>query len=121
MPATSGTLTRVQSLKLDGAVYASPIVVRGLTIVATEADTVYAFDRSYRQVWKRNLGSPSPAEERQCGNIDPLGITGTRCMTLDLATFSWWPSRAVRCATSCTPWTPARDGWPGAGAWISPG
>src|SRR5262245_46288170 len=77
MPAAGGTLTRVQSLKLDGAVYASPIVVRGLTIVATESDTVYAFDQSYRQVWKRNLGSPSPAEERQCGNIDPLGITGT--------------------------------------------
>jgi len=77
MPAASGTLTRVQSLRLDGAVYASPIVVRGLTIVATESDTVYAFDQSYRQVWKHNLGSPSPAEERQCGNINPLGITGT--------------------------------------------
>src|SRR5215470_12402053 len=77
MPPASGTLRRVQSLKLDGAVYASPVVVRGLTIVATEQDTVYAFDRSYRQVWKRSLGSPSPAEERQCGDIDPLGITGT--------------------------------------------
>ncbi|HEU5387983.1 MAG TPA: PQQ-binding-like beta-propeller repeat protein [Streptosporangiaceae bacterium] len=77
MPAASGTPRRVQSLKLDGEVYASPIVVRGLTIVATEQDTVYAFDRSYRQVRKRSLGSPSPAEERQCGNIDPLGITGT--------------------------------------------
>ena len=50
---------------------------RGLTIVATENDTVYAFDGAYRQVWKRGLGSPSPAEERQCGDIDPLGITGT--------------------------------------------
>jgi outer membrane protein assembly factor BamB len=77
MPAASGTLRRVQSLRLDGAVYASPIVVRGLTIVATEQDTVYAFDQSYRQVWKRSLGSPSPAEERLCGDINPLGITGT--------------------------------------------
>jgi outer membrane protein assembly factor BamB len=77
MPAASGTLKRIQSLKLDGEVFASPIVVRGLTIVATEQDTVYAFDQSYRQVWKRSLGSPSPAEERQCGDIDPLGITGT--------------------------------------------
>jgi outer membrane protein assembly factor BamB len=77
MPAASGTLRRIQSLKLDGEVYASPIVVRGLTIVATEQDTVYAFDQSYQQVWKRSLGSPSPAEERQCGDINPLGITGT--------------------------------------------
>ena len=38
---------------------------------------MYAFDQSYQQVWKRSLGSPSPAEERQCGDINPLGITGT--------------------------------------------
>ena len=77
MPAARGTPRLIQSLKLDGQVFASPIVVRGLTIVATEQDTVYAFDQSYRQVWKRSLGSPSPAEERQCGDINPLGITGT--------------------------------------------
>jgi outer membrane protein assembly factor BamB len=77
MPAAGGTPKRVQSLRLDGEVFASPIVVRGLTIVATEQDTVYAFDQSYQQVWKRSLGSPSPAEERQCGDINPLGITGT--------------------------------------------
>ena len=77
MPAASGIPKRVQSLKLDGEVFASPIVVRGLTIVATEQDTVYAFDQSYRQVWRRSLGSPSSAEERQCGDINPLGITGT--------------------------------------------
>jgi hypothetical protein len=76
MPA-AGRPTLTQSLKLDGRVYASPLVVHGLTIVATENDSVYAFDAAYRQVWKRSLGSPSPAEERQCGNIDPLGITGT--------------------------------------------
>jgi len=77
MPAASGTPKLIHSLKLDGEVFASPIVVRGLTIVATEQDTVQAFDQSYRQVWKRSLGSPSPAEERQCGDINPLGITGT--------------------------------------------
>jgi outer membrane protein assembly factor BamB len=77
MPAASGAPRLIQSLKLDGQVYASPIVVRGLTVVATEQDTVYAFDQSYRQVWKRSLGSPSPAQQRQCGDINPLGITGT--------------------------------------------
>ncbi len=77
MPAASGALQLQHSLDLDGEVFASPIVVGGLTIVATENDTVYAFDQSYRQVWKRRLGSPSPAEERQCGDINPLGITGT--------------------------------------------
>ena len=77
MPAATGALRRIHALKLDGAVYASPLIVRGLTIVATENNSVYAFDQSYKQVWKRHLGSPSPAEQRQCGDIDPLGITGT--------------------------------------------
>jgi outer membrane protein assembly factor BamB len=77
MPAASGKPERIHSLKLDGAVYASPIVAGGRTIVATEQDSVYAFDQSYRLVWKTSLGSPSPAEQRQCGDIDPLGITGT--------------------------------------------
>ena len=33
--------------------------------------------RAYRQLWRQHLGAPSPARERPCGNIDPLGITGT--------------------------------------------
>jgi outer membrane protein assembly factor BamB len=65
------------AIKLDGAVYASPIVAHGITVVATENDSVYGFDASGRQLWRTNLGSPSPAQERPCGNINPLGITGT--------------------------------------------
>jgi outer membrane protein assembly factor BamB len=77
MPAVHGTPRVVARVKLDGQVYASPIVAGGVTFVATENDTVYALDRSYRQVWQRRLGTPSPQEERQCGDISPLGITGT--------------------------------------------
>jgi hypothetical protein len=28
-------------------------------------------------VWRQHVGDPSPAGERPCGNVDPLGITGT--------------------------------------------
>ncbi len=76
-PTYTGGLHVVTKIALDGAVYASPIVAGGLTIVATENDTVYAFDTANRLVWKRHLGTPSPASQRPCGNIDPLGITGT--------------------------------------------
>ena len=76
-PALTGSLSLVADVKLDGAVYGSPIVVDGRTLVATENDSVYAFDSAYRQIWKRNLGKPSPQSERPCGNIDPLGITST--------------------------------------------
>jgi outer membrane protein assembly factor BamB len=77
MPAAKGAPRLRASLKLDGQVYASPIVADGRTVVATENDTVYAFDKAGRQIWRRHVGTPSPAGERSCGNIDPLGITGT--------------------------------------------
>ncbi|HLY34825.1 MAG TPA: PQQ-binding-like beta-propeller repeat protein [Jatrophihabitantaceae bacterium] len=76
MPAVRA-LRVTARLNLDGAVYASPVVVAGRVFVATENDSVYAFDMRAAQLWKAHLGTPSPASERPCGNIDPLGITGT--------------------------------------------
>jgi outer membrane protein assembly factor BamB len=77
MPDVSGSLKVIESIKLDGAVYASPIAVDGVIVVATENDSVYAFDPQGKQLWHVRAGSPSPAYQRPCGNIDPLGITGT--------------------------------------------
>jgi hypothetical protein len=65
------------ALSLDGPVYASPIMVGGVTIVATEQDSVYGLDGSGRQLWRVSLGSPVRRSQLPCGNIDPLGITGT--------------------------------------------
>ena len=77
MPDASGRLRVAAAVDLDGAVYASPIVVGGVTIAATEHDTVYGLDGSGRQLWRVSLGSPAPGSQLPCGNIDPLGITGT--------------------------------------------
>ena len=77
MPNATGTLKRIAAVKLDGAVYGSPVVVRGRTFVVTENNSVYAFDPAYRQVWKAHFGGSSPEDERPCGDIDPLGITST--------------------------------------------
>jgi outer membrane protein assembly factor BamB len=70
----------VRSTRLDGAVYAQPVVAPGpqgrVTVVVTQNDTVYAL-RDGRTVWSRHLGSPVPRSALPCGNIDPLGITGT--------------------------------------------
>ena len=76
MPAASGRLTATR-IKLDGAVYASPIVVAGTVVVATEHNVVYGLDLDGRQRWKASLGAPTPRSKLPCGNIDPLGITGT--------------------------------------------
>ena len=77
MPAFRGGLHVARRITLDGAVYASPIVARGLTIVVTENDTAYAFGPSNRLVWKHHLGTPAPQSQLPCGDIFPLGITGT--------------------------------------------
>ena len=74
---TPTRLAIAAAIKLDAAVYGSPVVAQGITIVGTENDSVYAFDASSHQLWRTNLGSPSPARQRPCGNISPLGITGT--------------------------------------------
>ncbi len=70
--------------RMDGHVYAQPLYWRasgaahGLLIVATESDMVDALDAaSGRLVWRKVLGAPVPRSELPCGNIDPLGITGT--------------------------------------------
>jgi outer membrane protein assembly factor BamB len=83
-------------LSLDGAVYASPVVAAGRTFVATENDSVYAFDAHYAQLWRTHLGTPSPASERPCGNIDPLGITGTPIVANGLVYVATEYARPVR-------------------------
>jgi hypothetical protein len=63
---------------LDGQVYASPLVVGGRVVAATEHGSVYALDgRTGRVLWRRHVADPVPASALPCGNIDPVGITGT--------------------------------------------
>lgn len=69
-------LQQVTSLPLDGAVYASPVVVHGMRFVATENDSVYEFDGN-TIVWQTHLGTPVPRSSLPCGDINPLGITST--------------------------------------------
>ncbi len=87
------TYERARGLHLDtsfsatfpGQVYAQPLFWRppgsgaGVLIVATEEDEVYAFDaETGAQIWKRTLGEPVLRSAAfRCGNIWPLGVTGT--------------------------------------------
>lgn len=71
-------LTKTWGRQLDGAVYAEPLVVGTSVIVATEGDSLYALDPTSGSVqWHTNVGSPVALSSLPCGNIDPLGITGT--------------------------------------------
>ena len=68
--------------KYDGNAYAQPlyweIEGKGVVVVATEHNEVIGFNPvTGAQVWKKSLGAPVPKSMLGCGNIDPLGVTGT--------------------------------------------
>jgi len=86
------TWDRSRSLHVDdnfhasvrGHVYAQPLYWRapgsssGILVVATEDNVMHAIDAvSGGEVWKRSLGQPVPRSALSCGNISPLGVTGT--------------------------------------------
>jgi outer membrane protein assembly factor BamB len=71
---------------LDGAVYGEPLVYDGTVYVATEGDSVYAINAANGAVrWRTHIGTPvstavvdsAPTLDNGCGDINPLGITGT--------------------------------------------
>lgn len=75
---------------ISGPVYAQPLYIEGgpggraLLIAVTESNNVYALDAATGQiVWKVNVGAPVTSG-LPCGDITPLGITGTP--VVDLAT-----------------------------------
>jgi outer membrane protein assembly factor BamB len=73
-----GVVRKAWSKALDGAVYGEPLMINGTLIAATEGDTVYGLNpRTGHVKWHLGLGTPMPLSRLPCGNIDPLGITGT--------------------------------------------
>jgi hypothetical protein len=103
------TWERARNIHLDpsfhpgvsGHVYAQPLYWQpprspvGVLLVATEDDRVHAIDaRSGDEIWTRALGQPIPLWTQPCGNIDPLGITGTP--VIDAATQAIYLDAAAR-------------------------
>jgi outer membrane protein assembly factor BamB len=73
------------SAQLDGAIYAQPLILGNRVIIATENNTVYALNRtSGKTLWSRHLGDPVPNSSLPCGDVDPVGVTGTP--VIDVAT-----------------------------------
>ena len=72
---------------ISGNVYAQPLYVEGgangaMVIAVTESNNVYALNADNGSViWQRNLG-PAVTSGLPCGNISPLGITGTPVVDL---------------------------------------
>lgn len=65
---------------LDGAIRAEPVYANNLLLVVTENNTVYALDPATgAATWSTHFDIPVPKSKFpvNCGNIDPLGMTGT--------------------------------------------
>jgi hypothetical protein len=86
------TWDHAHSIRLDenfqarvlGKIYAQPLYWQppgaetGVLLVATEDNIVYALDaENGKEIWSRSLGQPIPRSALDCGDVDPLGITGT--------------------------------------------
>jgi outer membrane protein assembly factor BamB len=71
-------LHRAWAKNLGNAVYGEPLVVGDTLIAATEGNQVVAMNaRTGHRRWSTGLGTPQPLSALPCGDIDPLGITGT--------------------------------------------
>ena len=88
-PSAAAGLTR--DLNFDGTisgnVYGQPLYIEGgangpMVIVATESNNVYALNAvTGTAIWQCNVGSPVTSG-LPCGNINPVGITGTPVVDL---------------------------------------
>ncbi len=88
--SAAATLTRDLGFNgtITGNVYAQPLYIengpggRAMVIAVTESNNVYALDAADGTViWQRNVGPPV-SSGLPCGNISPLGITGTPVVDL---------------------------------------
>jgi outer membrane protein assembly factor BamB len=89
-PTNAANLARDTSFDgtIVGGVYAQPLYIengpggRAMVIAVTESNNVYALDAANGSIiWQRNVGTPITSG-LPCGNISPLGITGTPIVDL---------------------------------------
>jgi hypothetical protein len=102
--ASSAALTRDLSFNgtIFGNVYAQPLYIEGgpsgvaMIIAVTSSNNVYALNAADGTViWQDHVGAPVPQSDLPCGDINPLGITGTPVVDL--------PSRALFFDAMTTP------------------
>src|SRR5436190_19547248 len=104
-PSAAANLTRDPNFNgtISGNVYAQPLYIEGgpngpMIIAVTESNNAYALNATTGTViWQRNLGTPVPLSDLFCGNIDPVGITGTP--VVDLASRSLFLDALINGAT----------------------
>jgi hypothetical protein len=81
----SSAFGQVFATQLKGEIYAQPLLVGGVVLVATEEDWVYGLNPVTGAIeWSRQVGRPWPDAPLNCGDLTPyMGVTSTP--TLDPA------------------------------------
>ncbi|MFF4112176.1 choice-of-anchor D domain-containing protein [Streptomyces sp. NPDC001714] len=75
----SSAFGRLFATKLDGQIYAQPLVLGDQVIAVTESNTLYGLDRTTGAIeWSKNYGPAWPASAIGCGDLVPnIGATAT--------------------------------------------
>ncbi|WP_262064192.1 choice-of-anchor D domain-containing protein [Streptomyces sp. STR69] len=75
----SSAFGRLFATKLDGQIYAQPLVLGDQVIAVTESNTLYGLDRTTGAIeWSKNYGPSWPASAIGCGDLVPnVGATAT--------------------------------------------
>jgi outer membrane protein assembly factor BamB len=77
-PRHASGLNPLWAVRLDGPVFTQPLIVQRLAVVATQSDTVYAFDtQSGCLAWKTSLGQPVDATQQPCAS-SVTGFIGSK-------------------------------------------
>ncbi|OLB98511.1 MAG: hypothetical protein AUI15_10460 [Actinobacteria bacterium 13_2_20CM_2_66_6] len=72
------SVTNIWNTQVNGEIYAEPLIAGNTVLIATELNNVYGLDASTGTVlWGSALGGAVPSTSLPCGNINPVGITGT--------------------------------------------
>src|SRR2546421_12472250 len=104
-PSAAANVTRDLNFNgtISGNVYAQPLYIENgpggaaMVIVVTESNNVYALNSfTGTVIWQRNIGPPVTSG-LPCGNISPLGISGTP--VVDLASRSLFIDAMIDGAT----------------------
>lgn len=82
--ARSVHLDDIFNARVVGHLYAQPLYWRApgsntaMLLTASQSNVVQAFDAATgKELWRRTVGRPVSRSSLPCGNISPLGITGT--------------------------------------------
>ena len=78
-PVGAASFGQLFTAHLNGEIYAQPLVVGNVLVVATETNHVYGLNAVTGAVeWSRYLGKPEPYTSTGCTNLTPaIGVTST--------------------------------------------